>query len=156
MDYWYKAGDQIAQLIVEMFANADAIEVDDLGTTERGEKSFESTHLNLKQTITAKEGGIKRCFLHAEKEDNEFFSATDISYHAHLIREREMLSGAHVSPVMKGTMKDSFLNKIRVAGKENEKWQERGPELVRVRESGMKAQNKWIVKYRLQYYKNRL
>jgi len=99
---------------------------------------------------------MKRCYLHAEKEDNEFFSATDISYHSHLIREREMLSGAHMSPVMKGTMKDSFLNKIRVAGKENEKWQERGRELVRVRESGMKAQNKWIEKYRLQYYKNRL
>jgi len=48
VDYWYKAGDHIAQLIVEMFANADAIEVDDLGRTERGEMSFESTDLNLK------------------------------------------------------------------------------------------------------------
>jgi len=40
-------------------------------------------------------------------------------------------------------MNPSFLDKIRVAGKEDEKWQERGCELVRIRESGKKMPDKW-------------
>ena len=53
-------------------------------------------------------------------------------------------------------MNDSFLDKIRVAGKEHEKCQDRGRELVRLRESGKKMQGEWIEKDGLLYYKNRL
>jgi len=42
------AGGRIAQLIVERIANADAIEVDDLATTEQGKFGFGSSHLNPK------------------------------------------------------------------------------------------------------------
>jgi len=43
-----------------------------------------------------------------------------------------------------------------VAGKEDERWQERGRELVRLRESGKKMPNDWIDKDGSLYYKNRL
>jgi len=66
-DCVFKAGDRIAQLIVEKVANADAIEVDELGTTERGKAGFRSSDLNPKRSITAKEEGVKICFLHAEQ-----------------------------------------------------------------------------------------
>jgi len=44
----FKAGDRIAQLIIEKIANAEAIEVDDLGVTERGKMGFGSSDLNPK------------------------------------------------------------------------------------------------------------
>jgi len=47
-DCVFKAGDRIAQLIVEKIANADAMEVDSLETTEGGELDFRSSDLNPK------------------------------------------------------------------------------------------------------------
>ena len=47
-DCVFKAGDRIAQLIVEKVANADAMEVDDLGITERGKMGFGSSDVNPK------------------------------------------------------------------------------------------------------------
>jgi len=47
-DCLFKAGDQIAQLIIQRIANADTMEVDDLGTTERGKLGFGSSDLNPK------------------------------------------------------------------------------------------------------------
>ena len=84
----YKAGDRIVQLIVEKIADADAMGLDDLGTTESGEKGFGTSDLSAKRSITANAEGIKICFLQAERSDNEFFSATDIGYHPRLMRER--------------------------------------------------------------------
>ena len=67
-----------------------------------------------------------------------------------------MLSSAHVNAALMRTMNDTFLNKIRTAGKGDEKWQERGRELVGMRESGRKMPDEWIEKDGLLYYKNRL
>jgi len=80
-DCVFKAGDRIAQLIIEKVANADTREVDDLETTERGKSGFGSSDLNPKRSITAKEEGGKICFLHADTDNKEFFGATDIGYH---------------------------------------------------------------------------
>ena len=155
-DCVFKAGDRIAQLIVEKVAHADAMEVDDLEITERGKMGFGSRDMNTKRSITAKEEKIKICFLHADISENEFFTAADIGYHSRLMKGREMLSSAHVNAALTRTMNDTFLNKIKVAGKEDEKWQDRGRELVRLRESGKKMPDEWIEKDRLLYYKNRL
>jgi len=76
----FKAEDRIALLILERIANADAMEVDDLGTTERGKLHFGSGDQNPKRSITAKEEGVKICFLHADTSDNEFFNAADIGH----------------------------------------------------------------------------
>jgi len=100
------------------------MEVDDLGVPERGEMSFGSSDLNPMRSIMAKEEEVKICFLHTDTSENEFFNAADIGYHPRLMKERELLSSAHVNAALTRTMNDSFLDKIRVAGKEDEKWQE--------------------------------
>jgi len=51
-------------------------------------------------------------------------------------------------------MNDSLLDKIGVGGKEDEKWQAQGRELVRLRERGKKMPGEWIEKDGLLYYKN--
>jgi len=155
-DWVFKAGDRIAQLIVEKVANADAMEVDDLGITERGKTGFGSSDMNPKRSIMAKEEGVRICFLQANTNNNEFFSAADLDYHPRLMKEREMLSSAHVNAALTRTMNDSFLDKIRAADKEDEEWQDRGHELVRIRESGKEMPDEWIEKDELLYYKNRL
>jgi len=47
-DCLYKAGDRIAQLIIEKIANTDTMEVDNLGVTKRGKMGFGSSDLNPK------------------------------------------------------------------------------------------------------------
>jgi len=141
-DCLYKAGNRIAQLIIERIANTDAMEVDDLGETEQGKMGFGSCDLNPWRSIMAKEEEVKICFLHADTSENEFFSAAHISYHPRLRKEREMLSSAQVNAALTRTINDSFLDMIRVAGKEDERWQDRGRELVMLREGGKKRLNK--------------
>jgi len=116
-DCVFNAGDRIAQLIIEKVANAHGMEVDDLGITERGTIGFGSSDMNPKPSITAKEEEVKICFLQADTNNNEFFSAVDIDYHPQLMKERKMLSSAHVNAALTRTMNDSFLEKIRVAGR---------------------------------------
>jgi len=130
------------------------MEVDDLGVTERGKLGFGSSDPNPKRSITAKEEGVKICFLHADTSKKEFFSAADIGYHPRLTGEKEMLSSTHVNAALRRTMNHSFLDKIRVADKEDEKWEERGRELVRLRQSGKKRPDEGIEKDGLQYYKH--
>jgi len=60
------------------------------------------------------------------------------------MKEKEMLSSAHGNAALIRTLNDSFLDKIGGAGKEDEMWQERGRELVRLRESGKRMQDAWI------------
>jgi len=152
----FKAGDRIAQLIVEEVADANATEVDDLEVTERGKMGLGSSDMNLKRSITAKEEEVKISFFHTETSKNEFFSAADIGYHPRLTKEREMLSSAHVNAALTRTMNNTFLHKIRAAGKENVRWQNRGHELVIIREGGKKIPEEGIEKDGLLYYKNRL
>jgi len=70
------------------------------------------------------------------------------------MKEREMLSSTHVNAGLTRTMNDAFLEKIKMTGKEDEKWQSRGRELVVLREGGKKIPNEWIEKDGLLYYKN--
>jgi len=117
---------------------------------------FKSSDMNPKRSITAKEEEVKICFLHIDTSKNEFFSAADIGYHPQLMKEREMLSSTHIKAALTRTINDSFLGKIRVAGKEDEKWQNRGRELITLREGGKKMPDEMIEKDWLLYYKNRL
>ena len=89
-DCLYKAGDRIAQLIVEKIANTDAMEVDDLETTERGTKGFGSSDISPKRSIQVNEEKVAICFLYVNQEENEFFGATDIGQHFRLLKEEEL------------------------------------------------------------------
>ena len=53
-DCLYKAGDRIAQLIIEKIANADTMEVDDLEKTERGRQGFWSSDISPKRLNRSK------------------------------------------------------------------------------------------------------
>ena len=77
-DFVFKAGYRIAKLIIEKVANAEAMEVNDLETTERGKMGFGSSDLNPKRSIKAKEEEVKICFLRADTRENEFFSTADM------------------------------------------------------------------------------
>jgi len=132
------------------------MEVDALETTERGKMGFGSRDVNPQRSITAKEEEVKICFVHADASENEFFSTADIGYHPRLMKEREMLSSTHVNAALMPTMHDAFQEKIRTAGKEDEKWQKRGHALVMLREGGKKMPDEWIEKEGSLYDKNRL
>ena len=49
------------------------------------------------------------------------FRATNFSYDPQLMPEREMISCAHVNAVVTQPMNKTFLDKIRVGGKEDAK-----------------------------------
>jgi len=117
---------------------------------------FGSSDLNLKRSIKAKKEEVKICFLHADTRKNEIFRAADIGYHPRLIKEREMLSSTHVNAALTRTINDAFPDKIRMARKEEEKWQNRGRDLVMLKAGGKKITDEWVEKDRLLYYKNRV
>jgi len=122
------------------------MELDDLETSKRGKLSFGSSDLNPKRSITAKEEGVTICFLYADTDNNEFFSAADIGYRPRLTKEREMLSSAHVNAALTRTINTGFEDKITVAGPEDERGQNRRRELVKLREGGKKMLEEWIEK----------
>ena len=72
------------------------------------------------------------------------------------MKEREMLSSTHVNAALTPTINDAFLDKIRMARKEEEKWQNRGRDLVMLKAGGKKIPDEWVEKDRLLYYKNRV
>jgi len=72
------------------------------------------------------------------------------------MKEKEMLSSARVNAALTQTMNDTFLNKIRVTGKDEEKWQERSRENGRLRQRAKKMADKGRGKDGLLCYKNRL
>jgi len=61
---------------------------------------FGSSDLSPKRSITTKEEVVKVCFLNGDTSKKEFFSAADIGYHPRLIKEKEMLSSAHVNAAL--------------------------------------------------------
>jgi len=132
------------------------MEVDNLGRTKRAKLGFRSSDLNPKRAITAREEGVQICLLHTDTGENEFFSAAEIGYHPLLMKEKDMVSSPQVNAALTRTMNDSFLATITEAGKEEERWQERGSKLVRLSEIGKMRQKEGIEIDRLLYYKNRL
>jgi len=60
------------------------------------------------------------CFLYGDTTGNEFFRATDIGCRPRFMREREMLSRAHVRAALTRTINDTFLDKV-LAGRKEEK-----------------------------------
>jgi len=62
----FKAGDRIAQLIVEKIQTQDAMEIDNLEDTERGTHGFGSSDIGPKRLITCAELKVKMCFLNPD------------------------------------------------------------------------------------------
>ena len=112
--------------------------------------------MSPKRSIKAKEEKVSICFLYADREADKFFGVTNIGQHSRLLREEELLSSAMVNTALTCTMDDRFLNQIREAGKQDDKWSERIQELVRREAKGEKMPDDWTESNGLLCYKNEL
>ena len=155
-DYQFKAGDRIAQLIIEKIQLDEAMEIDELDETERGTDGFGSTDLGPKRLITTKERKITMCFLNPKPEYNKYFDDEDIETNPRLRQEVVMLSNAIIAAVHMQAMDESFLNRIRMAGKEDDSWLARKAELKRLKDKKEALPKHWDMEDGLLYYKDRL
>ena len=155
-EYEFKAGDRIAQLIVERIQTSEAVGVEELVETERGTQGFGSTDLGPKWLITTKEHKIMMCFLHTDPRNNTVYDEEDILTHADMTREVTVLSNTIIAAVQMQTMEETFLNRIRIAGKDDDPWTERKGELSRMKERNEQLPKNWELEDGLIYYENRL
>ena len=154
-DYEFKEGDRIAQLIVERIQTCEAVVVNKLVETERRTQGFGSTDLGPKSFITSKEHKIMMCFLHPDPRKYNFYDEKDILTHD-MTREVTLLANAIIAAVQMQTMDEIFLNRIRMAGKDDDIWTERKEELSRMKERDGQLPKNWELEDGLIYYKNRL
>ena len=155
-DYQFKAGDRIAQHIVEKMELDEAMEIGELDETERGTEGFGSTDIGPKRLITTKETNVTMGFLNPDPKYNEYLDNKDIETNRHLRQEVVMVSNTIIAAVHMQTMDESFLNKIRMAGKEDDSWLARKEELSRLKGNNEALPKHWDMEDGLLYYKDRL
>ena len=155
-DYEFKAGDRIAQLIVERIPTSEAMVVDKLVKTERGTQGFGSTDLDPNHLITRKEHKVLMSFLHPDPGNNTFYDKEDILTHADMTREVTLLSNAIIAAVQMQTMDETFLDRFRMTGKDDDTWTERKGDLSRMKEPNEQRPKNWELDDGLIYYTNRL
>ena len=154
--YEFHAGDRIAQLIVKKVQTHDAIEIDNLKGTERRTRRFGSSEISRKRLITYEELQVKMWFLNPDQPDNSHLDEEDIHTHSPLPDEITMLSSAMITAIQMQTRDNSFLDRIRVAGKEDDTWTARKGELIQLKEKGEAPPKYWELEDGLLYYKNRI
>ena len=134
----------------------EAIEIDELDETEQGIKGFGSTDFSPKRLLTSKETKVTMCFLNPNPYYNEYLDDEDIETNPPLRQEVVMLSNAIIPTVHMQTMDESFLNRIRMAGKEDDSWLARKEELSRLRERNETLPKHQDIEDGILYYKDRL
>jgi len=120
--YEFKAGPRIAELIVEKIQIHDAMEIDNPKDIDRGTQGFSSTDISPKRLIMCEELKVKMSFQNPDPEDDSYFDEEDIDTLASLQDEITMLSSAMIAAILMQTMDDSFLDRIRTKGKEDNSW----------------------------------
>lgn len=128
-NYEFKAGDRMAQLMVERIQTSKAIAVDQLVKTKCGTKGFGSSNVGPKRLITKKEHQVIICFLPSDPRNNTYYDDEDTRTHPDLTQEVTMLTAEMVAAGQMQTMDDSFFNRIRAGGKEDDGWMKRKGEL---------------------------
>jgi len=118
--YEFNGLNRIAQQIVEKIQTHDAMEIDNLEDTGRETWGFGSSDIGPLRIITCQELKVKMCFLKPDPQDNSYFDEEDIHTRASLRDEVTKLSSAMIAAIQMQTMDDSFLNRIRAAGKEDD------------------------------------
>ena len=154
--YQFKPGDRITQLIVENIQTHHAIDIDNLEDKESRTQGFGSSDIGPKRVITCEELKVKMCFLNPDPQDNSYFDQEEIHTHSRLRDEIMMLSTALITAIQMQTMDDSFLDRIRVAGKEDDTWTARKGELSWLKEKREALTRHGELEDRLLYYKNRV
>jgi len=153
--YEFKAGDRIAQLIVQKITTHDAMEIDNLDDRERGTGGFGSRDIGPKRIITREELKVNICFLNPDPQDKSYFDEEDIHGHASLRDEVTMLSSAMIAARQMQTMDDSFLDRVRAVGKQDDTWTARKGELSQLKEKQGTLPKHWELEDGLLYYKGR-
>ena len=91
------------------------------------------------------------CSLHPDPTNNTFYDEEDILTQADMTKEVTLLSKAIIAAVQMQTMDQTFLNRIRMAGKEDDAWTERKGELSRMKEQNEQLPKNWEVEDGLIY-----
>jgi len=76
----FKAGNRIAQLIVEKIETQDAMEIDNLDNMERGTQRFGSSDIGPRQLIMSEELNVQMGFLNSDLHDKSYFDEKDIPH----------------------------------------------------------------------------
>lgn len=112
-----RAGDHLAQLIVERIQTSKAIAVDQLVETKRGTNGFRFSNIGPKRSITKEEDQVTICYLNPDPRNNTYYDNQDTYTHPDPTQEVTMLSSEMVAAIPMQTMDDLFLDRIRAAGK---------------------------------------
>ena len=96
------------------------------------------------------------CFLHSDPWNNIYYDVEDILTHGDMTTEVTFLSNVPIAAVQMQTMHETFLDRIRMAGKNDDNWKERKRELRRMKEQNEQVPKNWQLEDGLIYYKNRL
>ena len=102
-----------------------------------------STDLGPKRLITSKEHKIMMCFVHPDLKNNTVYDEEDILTDADKAREVTFLSKAIIAAVQMQIMDETFLNCIRMAGKDDDTWPRRKEQLGRIRERNEQLPKIW-------------
>jgi len=143
-------------MIVEKIHTKDAIRVNDLATTIRGNKGFGSTDLTPKRTIQTQETRTQISFLQARHEENTFLDSTDLACHLSKQEDRLMMTRAVITKVDMRKYNADFIEKVQEASVDDQDWQKRKREMVRLKEAQLPIPTHWQEIEGLLYYKNRL
>ena len=95
------------------------------------------------------------CFLNPDPQYNSYFDEEDIHRHSSLRDEITMLSSAMIAVIQMQTMDNSFLGRIRAAGKEDDTWMVRKGEFSQLKEKREALRKHWELEDGLLYYKGR-
>jgi len=124
--------------------------------TQRGTREFSSSDNGPKRIISSEELKVKMCFLNPDLQDNSYFNKEHIHTRASLRDEGTMLPRAMTVAILMQTMDDSFLDRIRAAGKDDDTWTTRKGELSQLKEKRETLPKHWGVEHGLLYYKGRV
>jgi len=132
------------------------MEIDNLQDTQRRTEGFGSSDIGPKRPITCEALKDKMCFLTKDPQDISYFDEDDIHTHSSLRDGITMLSSVMITAIQMQTIDDSFLDRIRVAGKVDATWTARKGELSQLHEIQEALPKHWELEDGLLYYKNEL
>ena len=127
----------------------------DATTVAPGENPF-FADVSPKRTTLVTDCKPMRCFLQANKKNNECFDAEDMERHPRLGKEHVLMSSAIISQVETKDFNVEFISKVITASKKDQEWQERLKELEKLKEEGKEFPKTCQSNDGLLYYKNQL
>jgi len=147
-------GERIDQMIIERIDMSDAMEVDELEDTIRGEEGLGSTDLSPRRLVQAMDTPPVACIHQANHIENEFFGQEDINNHPRLLLEQVMVSSMTISKIVLTNYEPSLIAKVVRAGSEDQEWCEKKVELNQRISLGQALPKNWQLKDGMLYFKN--